>query len=69
MSVMARFKDSEWPDLPNEWQFAHVRVLMDIRDELKRLNNLLHCSNFTGIPHTLTKIRINTTKRKRKAKP
>ena len=41
-----------------------VAVLMDIRDELQRLNGLLNCRNFTGIPGTLRAIRRNTTKRK-----
>ena len=47
------------------WQIA---VLFVIRDELKKLNALLHCHNFTGIPHTLTSIKKNTTKRRRKRK-
>jgi hypothetical protein len=41
---------------------------MDIRAELKRLNHLLHCHNFTEIPGVLRGIRRNTTKRKRKTK-
>lgn len=45
-----------------------VALLMDIRDELQRLNNLLHCSNFVGIPKTLRSIQRNTTKRKRATK-
>lgn len=39
---------------------AHLAVLMDIRDELQRLNRLLHCENFTGIPFVLHRIRKNT---------
>lgn len=35
---------------------ATVAVLMDIREELQRLNSLLHCSNFIGIPRTLKTI-------------
>lgn len=34
-----------------------IAVLIDIRDELMRLNALLHCHNFTGIPTTLKSIR------------
>lgn len=34
-----------------------VAVLMDIRDELKRLNDLLHCQNFIGMPATRCSIR------------
>jgi hypothetical protein len=33
-----------------------VAILMDIRDELQKLNNLLHCGNFTGIPQTLKRM-------------
>lgn len=39
---------------------------MDIRDELKRMNGLLHCHNFLSIPHKLESIRKNTIKKKRK---
>lgn len=62
---MARKKDLDW-DLPedNSWESIHAAILMDIRDELKRLNSLLHCSNFLQIPFTLSKIRKNTTKKK-----
>lgn len=42
---------------------AHLAVLMDLRDELQamkaelvRLNGLLHCQNFIGIPATLRTI-------------
>lgn len=44
-----------------------VAVLMDIRDELQRLNTLLHCRNFTDIPVRLRAIQRNTVK-KRKAR-
>lgn len=48
------------------WDQVKVAVLMDIRDELQRLNGLLHCSNFTGIPTTLRSIRrAMPTRRKR----
>ena len=52
----------------NEYGYGtiHAALLMDIRDELKLLNALLTCRNFTGIPATLRAIRVNTTKRKRK---
>lgn len=35
---------------------ATLATLMDIRDELQKLNALLSCSNFVGIPHTLRAI-------------
>jgi predicted metalloenzyme YecM len=54
-----RFKNVSWP-LPTEkdgriqsWEAVQIAILMDIRDELQRLNSLLHCHNFTGIPATL----------------
>lgn len=64
---MARKKDFNW-SLPEEntWDGTKVAVLMDIRDELKQLNRLLSCSNFTKIPQILRTIRRNTTKRKRR---
>jgi hypothetical protein len=37
-----------------------VAVLMDIRDELQKLNALLACPNFTSIPTILRTIRRNT---------
>jgi hypothetical protein len=46
-----------------------VMVLMDIRQELRRLNRLLHCENFTAVPSTLSRIAANTKpkpKRKRR---
>jgi len=45
-----------------------LALLMDIRDELKRLNSLLHCTNFLGIPNQLRRIRLNTNKKKRKVR-
>lgn len=43
-------------------------ALFAIRDELRRLNTLLHCGNFTAIPSKLDRIGRNTAKPKRKAK-
>ena len=45
---------------------AMLQVMQDVRDELQRLNTLLHCSNFQRIPLKLDAIRKNTTKPKRK---
>lgn len=52
---------------------AALAVLMDIRDELKKLNLLLNCPNFTAIPFKLDAIvkhtrRIPIRKRKPRAK-
>jgi hypothetical protein len=41
---------------------AQLAVLMDIREELRTLNRLLGCSNFTGIPRVLKRISANTAK-------
>lgn len=66
-----RFKDVEW-NLANEngnvgtWERAAIAVLMDIRDELKRINARLDCSSTLRIPRYLARIATNTTKRKRK---
>lgn len=35
---------------------AQLAVLMDIRDELQKLNRLLACHNFTNMPHVLKRI-------------
>lgn len=66
-----RFKDVNW-SLPSvngqirEWSFAQTALLMDLRDELKRLNSLLHCHNFMAIPYKLDRISRNTAKPRRK---
>lgn len=49
------------------WQTA---MLVQIRDELRKLNTLLHCHNTVAIPQILRQIEANTRKpkpRKRKA--
>lgn len=64
---MARHKDVNW-NLPEgfieTWEQANTAVLMDIRDELKRLNGLFHCLNFMSIPNKLDAIRRNTAKKR-----
>jgi hypothetical protein len=43
-------------------------LLWEVRQELKQLNRLLHCPNFTGLPATLRRIARNTaTPKRRKA--
>lgn len=49
---------TETPDVG----LAQLGLLMDIRDELQRLNSLLHCPNFTSIPAKLDRIVKNTAK-------
>lgn len=73
---MARHKDYAW-NLPegelnpeggrtHSWESVHAALLMDLRDELKRLNELLYCNQFVGIPRTLNVIAKNTRKRRSK---
>ena len=50
------------------WERAGIAVLMDIRDELQRLNRLLSCPNFVGIPHTLKTISRKLPAKKRARK-
>lgn len=66
---MTRHKDACW-DLPTPPGMggAQIAVLMDIRDELKKLNDLLGCRNFINIPLSLNQIEENTRRRKRKEK-
>lgn len=45
-----------------------LAVLMDIRHELQRLNELLRCPNFMSIPFELKAIRKNTTRKRKKKK-
>lgn len=65
-----RRKDYDWSGAPDNYtNGAQLRILMDIRDELKSLNALLHCGNFVGIPATLRRISRNTVKPKKKKVP
>lgn len=66
---MPLHEDRNW-ELPTDMDWARVPValLMDIRRELKKLNRLLHCSNFMEIPWKLNKIARNTTKPRRRRK-
>ena len=62
MSDLQRKKNANWVVADKAGnslgvEHAQIAVLMDIRDELQKLNNLLHCSNFVGIPATLKSIR------------
>jgi hypothetical protein len=65
-----RQKNQKWNIVPSKdgtfnWDQATVAVLMDIRDELRALNDLLGCPNFADISRTLKQIRYNTTKHRR----
>lgn len=47
---------------------AHLAVLMDIRDELKAMNRVLHCPNFLGLPNEIRWIRQAAEKKSRRQK-
>jgi hypothetical protein len=73
VSPDTRHKDAAWIVTNSEgqvvsWEQVQVAVLMDLRDELKRLNALLHCSNFTAIPNILRAVRSNTAKPRKPAR-
>lgn len=42
----------------HSWSAQDIQIILlqEIRDELKTLNSLLGCANFTGIPQTLKRI-------------
>jgi hypothetical protein len=71
---VARHKDTNWklPEgQPNgkggsthEYNSIHSALLMDIRDELKLLNERIQCLEFIQIPRTLRTIARNTAKKK-----
>lgn len=73
MSEHKRFKDHDW-GIPQDtsgtvsWNGVTVAVLMDIRDELKKLNSLLYCSNFIAIPRVLREVAKNTKPKPRRRK-
>lgn len=68
---MARLKDRDWnmrgseEEGPKGIDCITINLLMDIRDELKRINGRLDCGETLRIPRYLRRIASNTTKRKR----
>lgn len=64
---MARHCNADWNlgDPPGTWEQVQVAVLMDIRDELQKLNSHLRCYNFTRIPQVLDKINKNVAPARR----
>ena len=38
------------------WEHATIEVLMDIRDELQKLNGTFACHRFQGLPTVLARI-------------
>lgn len=67
---MARHRNIDWsfPENLTTWDEVHCAVLVDIREELRRLNSLLNCPNFVAIPRKLERIARNTTKKRRAKK-
>ena len=68
---MARHKDINWNlhdnlSIDGGYQAIACAVLMDIRDELKRINATLGCHNFLNIPCKLDDIIQNTARKRRK---
>ena len=66
-----RLKDNAWtvePDALGKYSFdaAILTVLMDLRDEMKRMNSVLNCPNFLEVPGILRAIRVQTRKAKRR---
>lgn len=48
---------------------ATIAILLDIRQELKKLNGVFECGNFLRIPRILDAIRLNTRKVKKRKSP
>ena len=72
---MGHFKNANWdlsdntdPKRIASWQHVQIAVLMDIRDELKALNQVFRCPRFLELPNTLKAIEKNTRKPIRRKK-
>jgi hypothetical protein len=73
---MARHKDMDWNlaegtpqpggSKTHTWDSIHTALLMDIRDELKRINSRLDCRETQLIPRYLKRIAANTARPKKK---
>lgn len=66
MAMDKRHKDGNW-QLPTSasggiesWNYVHLALLMDIRDELKEINRTLKCTETQSIPRRLATISRNT---------
>ena len=62
---MRRHQNIDWtlPEGTVTWEQTQTAVLMDIREELQRLNALLRCRNFQEIPMTLRSLARNTARK------
>lgn len=61
-----RTHDNTYKD-DKHYRMASLAVLMDIRDEMRRLNAVFACPNFLAVPHRLAAIEKNTRNPRRKA--
>jgi hypothetical protein len=66
----AKVANTDWMVLENDnGRYEHDQVMkalfMDIRNELRRLNQVLQCPNFIAVPSKLDQIAKNTRKRRR----
>ena len=73
-SMNYRNKNADWELYPlanGNFSLDAVKcaLLMDIRDELRSLNELLGCDNFRAVPKRLSRIEANTRRPKRERKP
>jgi len=76
MAVDQRSKNWNWNTIdsqnyykdPIHYSRASLAVLMDIRDELQKLNRVFECGNFLAIPYKLDRIMLNTKKTKKRRK-
>ena len=57
MATLGRQKNRDWADgAPISWDYANLAILQDIRDELQRLNGLLHCYSVVNGFRALSRI-------------
>ena len=73
---MPRFKNMDW-DIAGSGTGSRVQVdiegailavLMDLREEIQRLNMLLHCPNFMVIPGKLERIARKLPSRRKRGR-
>ena len=74
MSVDRRQAGRDWQVLNERGDWyqgsyagASLAVLMDVRDELRKLNAVFACPNFLAVPSVLRGVEKNTRKPRRKA--
>lgn len=60
-----RQRNLNWSINHHTYEAAQLAVLMDIREELQKLNLTFRCPNFLQIPNKIEAIRKNTAKKRR----